>query len=313
MKPVYARKCDMNGTMVRNKVRYCVKGYRQVYGHDYTCTTSPTARLESFRAILHVAASRGWDIQQINVKTAFLNADLPPDEYQYTHQLCHFEERGKETWVWMLVKSLYGLKQAGHAWNHHMHNAMVGWGFQRMMCEWCVYIWQNPNGSTILVAIHVNDMLAAVSIPTANDTFKAQLKSKWAILDLGNMKYYLGIAVVRDPERLTIHLSQTALIDHIIEQFHQIDAYPVATPWNHAPTSAVRRLPKPHRLPKQNTSPPRCTVLLLGASCTLLLERALTLLIPSTNSPCSWIATPQPTGWRQFVLYATSKALGYSR
>jgi hypothetical protein len=92
MKPVYARKRNMNGTMVRNKVCYCIKGYHQIYGHDYTHTTSPTVRLESFRAILHVAASRGWDIQQIDVKTAFLNADIPPEEYQYTRQPRHFEE-----------------------------------------------------------------------------------------------------------------------------------------------------------------------------------------------------------------------------
>jgi hypothetical protein len=111
-----------------------------------------------------------------------------------------------------------------------MHDAMVSWGFRRLMCEWCVYVWQNPDGSTILVAIHIDNMLVTASISTANNTFKAQLKLKWAISDLGDMKYCLGIAVVHDPERLTIHLSQTALIDCIIEQFHRTDTYPVATP-----------------------------------------------------------------------------------
>jgi hypothetical protein len=99
LKPVYAHKHDMNSTVVWNKVHYCVKGYHQVYGHDYTHTTSPTACLESFCTILHVAVSQGWDIQQINVKTAFLNTDLPPDKYQYTCQPRHFEKQGKETWV----------------------------------------------------------------------------------------------------------------------------------------------------------------------------------------------------------------------
>jgi 5'-3' exoribonuclease 2 len=41
----------------------------------------------------------------------------------------HFEEAGKEEWVWKLVKSLYGLKQAGRMWNREMHEALVGWGF----------------------------------------------------------------------------------------------------------------------------------------------------------------------------------------
>jgi hypothetical protein len=89
-------------------------------------------------------------------------------------------------------------------------------------------------------------MLAAASIPAANDAFKAQLKSKWAISDLGDVKYCLGIAVVRDPEHLSIYLSQTAPIDHIIEQFHQTDAYPVATPME--PRSHLRR-PTPAEAP----------------------------------------------------------------
>ncbi|KAF7372211.1 Integrase catalytic domain-containing protein [Mycena venus] len=195
LKPVYTRKRDIS------------------MAGDYTHTTSPTARLESFRAVLHVAAARGWDIQQVDVKTAFLNADLPPDEYQYARQPRHFEEAGKET-----------------AWNRHMHEAMLEWGFRRLICEWCVYVRRLPDGTTNLVAVHVDDMLSAASSVAANDAFKAQLRSKWAITDLGDAQFCLGIAIVRDPERRTVSLSQTALIDRIIEQFHQTDAYAVATP-----------------------------------------------------------------------------------
>jgi hypothetical protein len=162
LKPVYHRKRDMTGEVIRNKVQYCVVGCRQIYGRDYTVTTSPTARLESFRAVLHVAASRGWDIQQVDIKMVFLNASLPENEFQYARQPKHFEEKGKELWVWKLVKSLYGLKQAGRMWNWEMHEAMVEWGFRRLLCEWCVYV-RVENGVTNLVAIHVDDMVAAAS------------------------------------------------------------------------------------------------------------------------------------------------------
>jgi hypothetical protein len=229
LKPVYHRKRDMSGDVVRNKVRYCVVGCRQVYGRDYTVTTSPTARLESFRAVLHVAASRGWDIQQVDIKTAFLNAPLPDDEIQYARQPRHFEEEGKESWVWKLVKSLYGLKQAGRMWNREMHESMVEWGFRRLLCEWCVYV-RVVDGVTNLVAIHVDDMVAAASTRAANDLFKAQLRSKWDISDLGDVQFCLGIGVVRDPERRTITLSQTALMDRLVTQFHQNDAHPATTP-----------------------------------------------------------------------------------
>lgn len=230
VKPVYTRKRDMTGAVSRNKVRYCIKGYRQIYGRDYTVTTSPTARLESFRAVLHIAANKGWDLQQIDVKTAFLNASLPPDEIQYARQPKHYEEPGKESWIWKVVKSLYGLKQAGRSWNRTMHDAMIEWGFKRLICEWCVYVRRTPDGVTNLVAVHVDDMLCAASEAWANTLFKDQLRTKWEISDLGEVRFCLGIGIVRDPERRTISLSQTALIDKIVTQFHQTDAYPVSTP-----------------------------------------------------------------------------------
>jgi hypothetical protein len=231
LRAVYTRKRDMDGNVVRNKVRYCVKGFRQVYGRDFTSTTSPTARLESFRAVLHVAATRNWDVQQVDIKTAFLNARLPEDEIQYTRQPKHFEEKGKEGWMWMLVKSLYGLKQSGRIWNHELDDSMASWGFRHILGEWCVYVRTDPrSGDSNIVVVHVDDMICAAPTRADNEAFKVQLRSKWEISDLGGVKYCLGIGIVRDPERRTIDLSQTALIDRLVAQFFQSDAHPVSSP-----------------------------------------------------------------------------------
>jgi hypothetical protein len=48
--------------------------------------------------------------------------------------------------------------------------------------------------------------------------------------DLGAVKFALGISVTRDRSSRTIQLSQTALIDRVIEQFGQTEAHPVDTP-----------------------------------------------------------------------------------
>jgi hypothetical protein len=103
------------------------------------------------------------------------------------------------------------------------------------------------NGVTNLVAIHVDDMVAAASTRDANELFKTQLRSKWDISDLGNIQFCLGIGIVRDPERCTITLSQTALIDRLVMQFHQTDAHPAATPMEtglrlHRPSSDIPAL-----------------------------------------------------------------------
>jgi hypothetical protein len=100
---------------------------------------------------------------------------------------------------------------------------------------------------TNLIAIHVDDMVAAASTRAANEFFKTQLCSKWDISDLGDVQFCLGIGIVRDPERRTITLSQTALIDRLVTQFFQTDAHPVVTPMEaglrlHRPSSEIPTL-----------------------------------------------------------------------
>lgn len=126
--PVFKIKRDENGKIVRFKVCLMFKGFEQVYGKDYTKTTSPTAHMESWHILLHLAALKGWDATQIDVKTAFLYGLLPDDEIQYMQQPEGFEVRGKEDWVWCLLCGLYSMKQAGRIWNHTVNEKMIHWG-----------------------------------------------------------------------------------------------------------------------------------------------------------------------------------------
>ena len=52
----------------------------------------------------------------------------------------------------------------------------------------------------------------------------------WEISDLGEAQFCIGIAIERDLANHYIYLSQTALIDRILVQFHMTDANPVTTP-----------------------------------------------------------------------------------
>ena len=67
-------------------------------------------------------------------------------------------------------------------------------------------------------------------LPSENDAFEAQMSKIWTILALGEARFCIGIAISRNREAQTISLSQTTLIDRIITQFGQQDAYPIKTP-----------------------------------------------------------------------------------
>jgi len=210
-------------------VRYVAKGYTQRYGVDYDKTTAPTAQLESFRTLLHLAASLNWDIQHIDVKTAFLHGVLPEDETAYLEQPNGFEEPGKEDWVMELRKRIYGMKQAGRIWNQTFHDTVTAWGFEQNKKDPCVYRRQTTTG-TVIFGVHVDDIYSIADPPEEDECFKAELCSKWEISDLGDIKFTLGIAIERDCNSCLISLNQTAFIDRLVSRFNLSEAHPVDTP-----------------------------------------------------------------------------------
>jgi len=187
-------KQDDAGNVIHYKVHYVVKGYTQCYGVDYDKTTAPTAQLESFCTLLHLATSLNWDIQHIDVKTAFLHGMLPKDKTAYLEQPNGFKEPSKEDWVMELWKSIDGMKQARRIWNQTFHDMVTTWGFEQNKKDLCVYRCQMATG-TVIFSIHIDDIYSITDPPKENACFKAELWSKWEISDLGDINFTLHCKV----------------------------------------------------------------------------------------------------------------------
>nr|GEX23327.1 zinc finger, CCHC-type [Tanacetum cinerariifolium] len=85
-----------NNTWVLSNLPPCYKplGFRQKEGIDYFNTYAPVDRITTIRLLLALAALHNLVIQQIDVKTAFLNGDL--DEEVYMKQPKGFVMAGNE-------------------------------------------------------------------------------------------------------------------------------------------------------------------------------------------------------------------------
>jgi hypothetical protein len=73
---------------VRNKARLVAQGYSQVEGLDFGETFDPVTRLEVIRILLAFAASKGFKLYQMDVKSAFLNGVIHEELYVRQPLIC---------------------------------------------------------------------------------------------------------------------------------------------------------------------------------------------------------------------------------
>ncbi|KAK4273328.1 hypothetical protein QN277_021753 [Acacia crassicarpa] len=109
-KQVFKTKRDSLGNIDRHKARLVAKGFTQREGIDYKETFSPVSKKDSLRIILALVAHFDMELQQMDVKTAFLNGEL--EEEVYMKQPKGFFSSEGEHLVCKLRKSIYGLKRA---------------------------------------------------------------------------------------------------------------------------------------------------------------------------------------------------------
>ena len=174
---------------------------------DYNDTFSPVVRLESIRTLLALVVTEDWEMQQMDVNGAYLNGTIKEQIYMKqpegfndgTGRVCH------------LIKSLYGLKQAGREWNKELNKQLESLGWKPTMVDPCTYVRWKSDGVEV-VAVWVDDLLLFVSDSDLMENMKLELKSVFEITNLGEPAKIVGIEIERDCAKKTIRISQKQLI-----------------------------------------------------------------------------------------------------
>ncbi|KAJ8463023.1 hypothetical protein ONZ51_g10516 [Trametes cubensis] len=186
----------------RYKARLVAKGFTQVWGEDYNETFSPVARFESIRYLLAHAALEDWDIESMDVKTAFLNGDL--EEEIYMEQPEGWVVPGKENFIW---------DSYGHT----------------LMPE-STYIGDIRGDSVTIIVLYVDDLLLMGDKPGHIKATKEALMKQFKMTDLGPVSRFLGLNIVRDRKARTIDIDQIDYIQSVLERFDMADCKPARTP-----------------------------------------------------------------------------------
>ncbi len=204
---VYKVKHNANGSVIRYKARLVAKGYAQTYGIDYEETYSPVAKMTTVRAIIVMAATKGWSLHQMDVKNSFLHGDL---REVYMEQPPGYVDQIRPNLVCRLKKTLYGLKQTPRAWSDNIGQYLITSGFQTSNADFSLYVKKTDHGIVVIV-IYVDDLIITGDSDANIFDLKKLLKQKFEIKDLGKLHYFLDIKVFQSPKGIWLLQRQYAL------------------------------------------------------------------------------------------------------
>lgn len=237
---VFKKKMPVSG-IPRFKARMVIRGFEQVHGVDYDETFAPVAKLVSLRMLIALAARFDWEIEQLDVVTAFLNPDIDGDIYMEIPDGFNLinksdkpaPKRGK--YILKLRKALYGLKQAPRLWYQHIDAFLQSLGFRRCDFDPNVYISKGSDGPQIILLLYVDDLLMFSASAARIRHFKDLLMKKYRMTDLGAAQQFLGLEIIRDRKKRSITLRQQQRIDELLVRTQMQNSHGQQTPLTPGP------------------------------------------------------------------------------
>ncbi|KAK1626229.1 hypothetical protein QYE76_000544 [Lolium multiflorum] len=188
---IFRQKFHSDGSLARYKARWVVRGFSQRPGIDYDETFSPVVKPATIRLVLHIAVSSSWPIRQLDVKNAFLHGNL--DEVVYCQQPPGFVDPSRPDHVCRLHKSLYGLKQAPRAWYQRFATYLATMGFTASKTDTSLFVLRSGSDTAYLL-LYVDDIIVTASSTVFLRRLLERLHSEFAMTDLGDLHFFLGIA-----------------------------------------------------------------------------------------------------------------------
>ncbi|WVZ64319.1 hypothetical protein U9M48_013858 [Paspalum notatum var. saurae] len=173
-------------------------------GIDYEETFAPVARLEAIRILLAFAGSKGFKLQQMDVKSASLNGFI--EEEVYVRQPPGFESARFPDRVYKLRKAFYGLKQAPRAWYARLKSFLLKSGFVMGSVDKTLFL-LSRGGDTLIVQIYVDDIIFGGS---------------------SHALFFLGLQIKQGLEGTFVH--QAKYTRDILKKFNMGDSKPMTTP-----------------------------------------------------------------------------------
>lgn len=197
----------MKGGSLVCKARLVARGFEE--DSSQLSKKSPTCTKDSFRLALSIIASKGWSLQTIDIKSAFLQGEpLSRDVF------LHPPKEANTNKIWKLNQAVYGLCDAGRHWYERVKNELLKLDVKMSQLDKSVFYHQVNQECVGIIIVHVDDFLFG-----GTDYFLTNVISKLhrlfvvGLVESCGMKY-LGIDVKQ--KESTIYMSMDEYIETVM-------------------------------------------------------------------------------------------------
>ena len=164
---IYKIKYDDASTIETRKIsvykaRLVVLGNLAKAGVDFDETFSPVIWAEVLRLLLTIAASEDLELEQMDVRTAFLNAGSDRDIYVLFPPGYPSLTPGHN--ALKLAKSVYGLRQAPRLWFACLVSFLLSQGWTQLRKDTYVFI-KLINGARAYIGVYVDEITILAATP----------------------------------------------------------------------------------------------------------------------------------------------------
>ena len=252
-KTIFERKNGKDGRIEKCKCSFVAQGFRQTKGVYYNETSSPTPPQASIRVVLGIAAVKDWELHQLDVDMAYLEAGVREE----LHIELPEDYRDSCDQVGRLQTAMYGFVRAGLLWSKTFSVELASRGFEQCQADPCVF-WRVLRGKVVvIILIYFDDLLVASETQRDEEQAMKDLRFCFPIKDSREAGIYLGCHITRDRDAGTLKLDQHRYVRTVASKFHveKTSTTPAAAGENPCPRTM------PHRPRRRQT---KCVSLNIG-------------------------------------------------
>ena len=228
-KVVYKLKLYADGTIEKFKARIVAKGYTQIWGINFNETFSPTPAIGGVRFIICFILQHKLKRRSGDVTGAFLESKLKETVFLEMPEGLTFKG---QRYV-RLVKSLYGLKQAGRDWNDLQNKIILSFDpkLKQSKQDPCIYF-KVEEGCTFIISVHVDDYVIGYDNDEYCDRFIEHYRSHVKFKVEEELQFILQMEIEWTGNQVS--MNQNRQIETLVRKHNLLDNKKVySTPMEH--------------------------------------------------------------------------------